>query len=273
MTKQFTSAATVALVILVVGTAAARWISGNRELQTSETNEPRVRREIALAQESDVSLSERENRGSQLTDHVVQKGAEVTTTLTNEFALSHLRPRITTNTTGKKSYFFSVLYGTNNQIVARDAQFRELLGYTKLAFRTSEGPRYYDIDDLHPEVTRSLGYDAMALKRALAEQFRQQQLRAAQAQFQADLRTKYATELAAREQAAAERTKAEAALREAEAKERIAAAVERAATNPPRERIVQRYLVVPSHSTIITNAPLIPPLTVPSSPSIQPIIE
>ena len=154
-------------------------------------------------------------------------------------------PEVATDKHGRKTYFFPELYGTNGQVIARSAGFRELLGYTKLSFRTSEGVRYYDLDDVHPETVRALGYDASILKRRLAEQLRHRELLGAQAQLQQDLRVKAAQEFAERERAAAERMKAEAAMRDAEARERLAEAAERAATNPPKpQRIIQKVIVV-----------------------------
>ncbi len=168
--------------------------------------------------------------------------------------LEAIRPVVMTNSAGRKTYFFAVLYGSENQAIARDAQFREILGFTKMAFHTSEGPRLYDVDDLHPEVIRSLGYDAGVLKRTFVEAFQRRELLAAQAQLQAELRLKGAMEAAEREKASAERIKAEAALREAKARERLADVAERAAANPPRPQTIQKFVIVPG-TKIITNAP------------------
>jgi hypothetical protein len=267
----------LALALVIGATAAsAKLISGYRAKQ-SEVENLRAQRDFVIAR-FNPRQDRASNNATESPMHLTAAGETKQIPSANEILsmnllnLSKVRPSTATNVWGKKTYIFAELYGTNNQVIARDAQFRELLGYTKLAFRTSEGVRYYDLDDLHPEVIRSLGYDSAVLKRALAEEFRQRQLLAAQAQFQADLRVKAAAEFAERDRAAAERTKAEAAVREAEARERIAAAAERAATNPPRERIIQRFLVVPRHSKIITNAPMQPPIQ-PSVPSIQSVIQ
>ena len=153
-------------------------------------------------------------------------------------------PKVTVDPNGKKNYFFPELQGANGQTIARDAQFRELLGYTKLSFRTSEGIRYYDLNDVHPEVIQSLGFDAAILKRRLEDENRYRLALGTQAQLQQDLRNKAAIELAEREKATAERIKAEAALREAQARERLAEAAERNATNPPKpQRIIQKVII------------------------------
>lgn len=164
-------------------------------------------------------------------------------------------PQITVDPNGKKSYFFPELQGADGKFIARSAQFRELLGYTKLSFRTSDGIRYFDLDDLHSEVVRALGYDAAILKRRLSDEARLRQALGAQAQLQQELRTKAALEQAEREKAAAERIKAEAALRDAQARERLAEAAERNASNPPQPpRITQKVIVVP-YGRILTNPP------------------
>lgn len=166
-------------------------------------------------------------------------------------------PQVTTDDNGKRSYFFPELHGPDGRVIAREAEFRELLGYTKLSFRTSDGIRYYSLDDVHPEVVRYLGYDAKILKGRLAEQHRQMQILGAQARLQQELRVKAAQEYAEREKAAAERLKAEAAMREAEARERLAQAAERAATNPPKpQRIYQKVIVAVPYSTNRNYAPV-----------------
>jgi hypothetical protein len=267
------------LLVFALGAATIKWVSTGRAKQTKLEN-LRVQHGSSAASEA-----AQDNRASPL-DAKAAPSSELLAKENptpikapsgakdlmgaNPIDPEKVRPQITTNAAGRRSYFFAELYGTNNQVVARDAHFRELLGYTKLAFRTLEGIRYYDLDDLHPEVIRSLGYDSAVLKRRLAEEFRHRQVLGAQAQFQADLRVKAAAELAEREKAAAEKTRAEAAIREAEARERLAAAAERAATNPPRERIYHRFLVLPHGGRIITNAPTLPPAQ-PSFPSIQPV--
>jgi hypothetical protein len=248
------------LILVLSGVAIAKWSSAYRALQTEAKN---------LRAERD-SLLAKVKAAEELAGHLVAESAGATAEApgatvqlsatgagsTNSLSLWRVRPDIATNSAGKKSYFFAELYGADDQVIARDAQFEELLGFTKLAFRTSKGTRYYDLDDLHPEVVRSLGYDAAVLKRRLAEEARQRQLLGAQARLQAELRVKAAAELAEREKAAAERIKAEAALRDAEARERLAQAAERAATNPPRaERIPQKVVIVPPYSRIITNTP------------------
>jgi hypothetical protein len=153
-------------------------------------------------------------------------------------------PQITVDARGRKSYLFPELVSAAGQTIARNAQFRELLGFTKLSFRTDDGVRYFDVDEVHPEVARTLGFDPNIQKRRLIEETRQAQIRGAQAQFQQELRTKAAIELAEREKAAAERLRSEAALRDAQARERLADAAERAASNPPQpQRIIQKVLV------------------------------
>ena len=263
MRKSILSSVLALLLILILvlsGVAVAKWSSAFRALQV-EAKTLRAEREALLAKLKDAD---------ELAAHLVAQSSSAVTTdgsdpnlqlsqsessSTHSLNLWRVRPDISTNSAGKKSYFFGELYGADNQVIARDAQFEELLGFTKLAFRTSKGTRYYDLDDLHPEVIRSLGYDATVLKRRLAEEARQRQLLAAQAQHQAELRVKAATELAEREKAASERIKAEAALRDAEARERLAEAAERNATNPPRERVIQKVVVVSPYSRVITNAP------------------
>ena len=263
MRKSILSSVLTLLLILILvlsGVAIAKWSSAYRALQI-EAKTLRAERDSLLA---------KTKAAEELAAHLVAQSATapseaadanlqlspIDSPSTNSLSLWRVRPDISTNSAGKKAYFFGELYGADNQVIARDAQFEELLGFTKLAFRTSKGTRYYDLDDLHPEVIRSLGYDATVLKRRLAEEGRQRQLLAAQAQHQAELRAKAATEFAEREKATAERIKAEAALRDAEARERLAEAAERAATNPPRtERITQKVVVVPPYSRIITNAP------------------
>jgi hypothetical protein len=148
--------------------------------------------------------------------------------------LEDLEPEVTVGNRGRKSYLFRKLYDPEGRVIARDAQFRELLGLSKLSFKTSEGTRYFGLDDLHPKVLSALGYDADVLKRRITEEHALAQLRGARATLQAQLRTQAAQEAAAREAAAAERSKAEAALREAEAKERLASLAEEMATNPPK---------------------------------------
>lgn len=143
-------------------------------------------------------------------------------------------PIVTIGERGKKNYFFKELRDPAGNIIARDAQFRELLGLSKLSFKTSEGTRYFGLDDLHPRVLSSLGYDAAVLKRRMAEERAQQALRGAQARLHQELRVQAAQEAAAREAAAAERVRAEAALREAQARERLANVAEGIATNPPK---------------------------------------
>ena len=156
-------------------------------------------------------------------------------------------PQITVDARGRKTYIFPELISVTGEIVGREAQFREMLGLTKLSFRTTDGIRYYSIDELHPEIPRVLGYDPAVLKRRAAEEMLLAQWRGAQAQLQQELRTQAALEHAEREKAAAERLKAEAAMRDAQARERLANAAERAATNPP-QRITQKVIVaLPSY--------------------------
>ena len=248
------------LTLVLSGIAAAKWSSAYHALKT-EAKTLRAERDILLTK---VKAAE------ELTTHLVAQSAVPSSELpapnlqlpaaqaapTNSLNLWAVRPDVTTDARGKKTYNFGELYGANNQVIARDAQFEELLGFTKLAFRTSKGTRYYDLDDLHPEVIRSLGYDATVLKRRLADEARHRQLLGAQAQLQADLRAKAATEFAEREKAASERLRAEAALRDAQARERLAEAAERAAANPPKpERITQKVVIVSPYSRIITNSP------------------
>ncbi len=239
------------LLLVLSGVAAGKWASAYQQLKVEAQN-LRLERDTLLAK---VKAAE------SLPYPAAESGpnsAELPTptTETNSLDLIAVRPRITTDARGRKTYVFTELYSANNGVIARDAKFEELLGFTKLAFRTPEGVRYYDIDDLHPEVVRSLGYDAAVLKRRLAEEARQRQILGAQAQLQAELRAKTAFEVAEREKATAERLKAEAALRDAEARERLAEAAERAATNPPKpQRITQKVIVtVPYDSKIITNS-------------------
>ena len=232
---------TVLLVLILVlsGLAFARW---NRAFQAVKVEAKSLRAErddlLFRLKAADARVAEAEARSASTTPTADAPREDTV-------ALEAVRPKVTTDSKGRKSYFFDELYGANNRVIGREAQFEELLGFTKLAFRTSEGTRYYDLDDLHPEVVRSLGYDAAVLKRRLAEDGRHRQILGAQAKLQAELRTKAAQEFAEREKAAAERAKAEAALRDAEARERLAEAAERAATNPPPrpQRITQKIIV------------------------------
>jgi hypothetical protein len=152
----------------------------------------------------------------------------------NIFKPEDAEPEVTVGERGKKNYFFKQLYDPTGRVIAREAQFRELLGLSKLSFRTSEGTRYFGLDDLHPRVLSSLGFDAEVLKRRMAEERVQMQVRGAQAQLQQQLRTQAAQEAAAREAIAAERSKAEAALREAQAKERLASVAEGIGVTPQK---------------------------------------
>jgi hypothetical protein len=189
-------------------------------------------------------VAELKAESAKATNDVAAAGVADEPALVEADAVVFRPPQVTVEPNGKKSYFFPELQGADGQVIARDAQFRELLGYTKLSFRTSQGIRYYDLKDVHPEVIRSLGYDAAILKRRLEEETRYRLALGTQAQLQQDLRNKAAIELAEREKAAAERIKAEAALREAQARERLAEAAERNATNPPKpQRITQKVII------------------------------
>jgi hypothetical protein len=246
------------LIIVLSGVAIAKWSSAYQNLKIEAKN-LRAERDVLRAK-----LEAAEQLATHLVAESTSESREVPVALTptpadaaastNTLNLWAVRPDISTNTAGKKTYYFGELYGANNQVIARDAHFEELLGFTKLAFRTSKGTRYYDLDDVHPEVVRSLGYDATVLKRRLAEDARHRQMLGAQAQFQAELRAKAAAELVDREKAAAERLKAEAAIRDAEARERLAEAAERAATNPPKpQRVTQKVIINTYNSRLITN--------------------
>lgn len=234
------------VVLLVVAGAAtlglAAWYRAFGQLQT-EVKALRAERD-QLAAELARSQQIAEELLRQVTATIASSDAAEPHPMV-ESAFTPPPPEVKTDENGRKTYFFPELYGTGGQVIARSAEFRELLGYTKLSFRTSEGIRYYDLDDVHPETIRALGYDASILKRRLADQLRQRQILGAQAQLQQELRVKAAQEFAAREQAAAERMKAEAAVRDAEARERLAEAAERAATNPPKpQRIIQKSIIV-----------------------------
>lgn len=273
MRKSILSSVLAVLLVLVLalsGVAIAKWSFAYQALKV-EAKSLRAERDQLLAK---VQAAE------QLAGHLVAEAAAVNrelpldppvvvpeNTSLSSIDLTAVRPEIRTNSAGKKTYYFDELYGTNNQVIARDARFEELLGFTKLAFQTSKGTRYYDIDDLHPEVVSSLGYDAVVLKRRLAEENRQRQILGAQAQFQAELRTRASTEFAAREKATAERLQAEAAIRDAEARERLAAVAERNATNPPPVQYVpQKSIIYTYDSRIIPNpSPNPPPRPTPRS--------
>jgi hypothetical protein len=250
----FSSLTSLALLFVLFGLAIVKKSSDRDEQQ--QMKELRAESDLLAARVHAVerSLRQRDRRTTNQTP-VVEESRPVSSPMGHFFDRAAVPPTVLTNSTGQKTYLFAELYGADGHIIAREAQFRELLGYTKLSFRTSEGIRYYDLDDVHPEVISSLGYDAGVLKRRLSEEIRQRQLLGARTQFQAELRLKAAAEHAEREKAAAERIKAEAALREAQARERLADAAERAATNPPKDRIVQRFLIVPGRN--ITNA--VPP--------------
>ena len=192
-----------------------------------------------VAQTEDVSVqsaSLQREHSSRLSERAALPAAREEIGSTESLApeLVQVDPVVTISERGKKNYLFMELRDPEGKVIAREAQFRELLGLSKLSFRTSEGTRYFGLDDLHPRVLSSLGYDAAVLKRRMAEERAQQALRGAQARLHQELRVQAAQEAAAREAAAAERTRAEAALREAEAKERLANVAEGIATNPPK---------------------------------------
>ena len=150
-------------------------------------------------------------------------------------------PVVTTNANGKLTYFFRDLHGIDGAVIARDAEFRELLGKTKLSFKTSTGVRYIGLDEVHPAVVRSIGYDPDLLKSGAAEDLRLAQIRAVQAQ---ELRKKLAAAFAENQKAAAARLNAEAAMRKAGARERMAAAAERSANTPPRTQIIRQKPII-----------------------------
>ena len=150
-------------------------------------------------------------------------------------------PVVTTNANGRLTYFFRDLYGADGAVIARDAEFRELLGKSKLSFRTSTGVRYLGLDEVHPAVVRSLGYDPDLLKEGAAKDLRLAQIRVAQAQ---ELRKKAAAAFAENQKTTAERLRAEAAMREAEARERMAAAAERSANAVPRTQIIRQKPII-----------------------------
>lgn len=241
----YLTAALLALVLIVFGFA----IGGSAYLLLrSEAAGLRAERRLLIAR-----LDATDSMIDQPAVNLVASN-QVLEPSTSSAASISIRPVVMTNSAGRKTYSFAKLYGAENQVIAREAQFREILGFTKLAFHTSEGPRLYDVDDLHPEVIHSLGYDAGVLKRTLSEAVRRRELVTQQGQLQAELRLKAAMAAAERERAAAEKVKAEAALREAKARERLADAAERAAANPPRQQTIQKFVIVPG-SKIITNAP------------------
>jgi hypothetical protein len=242
---------TVALlgIVAIVGSFAVG-TSAYLSLRREASNLRAERRLLVARLDATESMIDQTTVNASITNRVAEL-AESTPNLTDTRAV------VMTNSVGRKTYVFAKLYGADNQVIAREAQFREILGFTKLAFNTSEGPRLYDVDDLHAEVIRSLGYDAGVLKRTLSEAVRRRELLAQQQQFQAELRHKAAMEAVEREKAASERTKAEAALREAKARERLADAAERAAVNPPRQQAIHKFVIVPG-SKVITNSPTTP---------------
>lgn len=195
-----------------------------------------------LHTERDVLLTELRKREAELRESREERSRIETTTVErqiadgeeNRFKPEDAEPEVTVSERGKKNYYFKELYDPSGRVIAREAQFRELLGLSKLSFKTSEGTRYFGLDDLHPRVLSSIGFDAEVLKRRMAEERVQMQIRGAQAQLQQQLRTQAAQEAAAREAAAAERSRAEAAFREAQAKERLASVAEGIAVTPPK---------------------------------------
>jgi hypothetical protein len=135
-------------------------------------------------------------------------------------------PQVTTNAHGKLSYFFPELFGADGAVIAHSAQFREVLGNTKISFRTSNGVRYFALDEVHPEAVRSLGYDPDLLKRRAAEEFRLAQIRGAQAQMRNQ---------AAAEYSESQRAETLAALRDAaQASELMAEPAQRSPNYSPR---------------------------------------
>ena len=248
------SLAIVALTAVLLGLAVSYRAHEKLQAEVTALSEERDR----LAAELKTSQSAAEELLRELTSRPEFAAAApaVVASVDESEPFTPPAPEVTTDKNGRKTYFFPELYGTNGQVIARSAEFRELLGYTKLSFRTSEGIRYYDLDDVHPETVRALGYDASILKRRLADQLRHRQLLGAQAQLQQDLRVKAAQEFAEGERAAAERMKAEAAMRDAEARERLAQAAERAATNPPKPpRVIQKVIVVGPYDPSPPNHP------------------
>jgi hypothetical protein len=203
--------------VKIVRAQAKTWAQ-ERQILLKELGE----REDALRQARELSAATA--NPVPVTSPVVDSGPEV----------AELEPEVTVGERGKKSYFFPKLHDPQGRVIAREAQFRELLGLSKLSFRTSEGTRYFGLDDLHPVVLSSLGFNADVLKRRMAEELAQMQLLGAQARLRQELATQAAQQAAARETAAAERSRAEAALREAQAKERLASVAEGIAANPPR---------------------------------------
>ena len=267
MRKSILSSVLAVLLVLILvlsGVAIAKWSFAYQALKV-EAKALRSERDQLLVKVQAAEqlaahfVAESATNNTELSDAARQPAFGDSPAVSKLVNLWAVRPDITTNSAGKKTYYFGELYGANNQVIARAARFEELLGFTKLAFQTSKGTRYYDLDDLHPEVVSSLGYDAVVLKRRLAEENRQRQILGAQAQFQAELRAKASAEHAEREKATAERLQAEAAIRDAEARERLAAAAERAATNPPPVQYVpQKSIIYTYDSRIIPNPPLNP---------------
>lgn len=157
-----------------------------------------------------------------------------------------IAPEVTVGERGQPNYFFKHLIGSNGQVLAEDAHFRQLHGFATFAFKTPHGTRYYNVDDLDPLVVKSLGFDVDTIKRRIADDVARRQMQAAQLKFQQELRHKAAEEFALRETALAEQAKAEAALRDAAARERLAQIAEanaQAQQRPPDVRV--KVITVP----------------------------
>lgn len=247
----------VLFALLIAGAAAVRQYGANKELDrritqlTSERDalQQRVQdTERQLAEVQNPPLSAEELAPAELgpTD---EPDFLPGVALPADFA-----PQVTTNAHGKTIFSFAELLSPEGEVIAREAQFRELLGYSKLSFRTSEGVRYFDLERVHPAIVESLGIDPVLLKQRAAEELRLAQIRGVQAQVQQALRNKAAAEFAARQKEAAEQLRAENAAREAELRERQAQAAQQRATT---QRIIRSkpILVLPYGAQIVHPGP------------------
>ncbi|MBC8126874.1 MAG: hypothetical protein H8M99_06990 [Gloeobacteraceae cyanobacterium ES-bin-144] len=152
----------------------------------------------------------------------------------DQVALYTLEPETTVGERGKKSYYFKHLVGSGGQLLASNSHFRELLGLSKFSFKTPDGIRYFDVNDLHPSVVSSLGFDVSVINRRIVEDNQQQHIRSSQIKFQQDMRAKAAIENAAHARTLFEQSRAESAMREATAKERLADIAQVNAANQQR---------------------------------------
>lgn len=80
-----------------------------------------------------------------------------------EKAKSEIVPPNVTADRGQKTYVFPQLVNAKSDVVLTNAEFRTLAG-RRLTFRVAEGPRAFDVDELHPGVLAYLDIDSGAIK-------------------------------------------------------------------------------------------------------------